>query len=395
MQDPMKLMQGAPPPPGMQVSVADWRGPGVCRWSFSHVRHLLPTAPMPPATEPVKLPEAKQDLSAIPVTENGTELGDFLAGNATDAFVVLHRGRLVWEWYGGWGATDRQHIVFSISKSLTALLTGILVGDGGLDPDRPVSHYLPETRGSAYENATLRHVLDMTVASGFSEEYLDKDGIFMAYRRAAAWNPPEEGGSSEGLRSFLSRLPASNETHGARFHYCSPHSDLLGWVIERASGESFSSICAGRLMQPCGLAHESYVTLDTYGAPRVAGGICMTARDLARIGEMVRCGGAAGGSQIVPESWVADIRTHDTRPAWRAQTDGPRHFPHGCYRSKWYQTGFEDDELCGIGIHGQYLWVNPKRETVIVHLASQDAPTDPDSRPGMIAMLQATSRACG
>ena len=395
MQDPMKLMQGAPPPQGMQVSVADWRAPGVCRWSFSHVRQLLPTAPMPPATEPAELPEAKQDLSSIPVTETGTGLADFLAGNATDAFVVLHRGRLVWEWYGGWGASDRQHIVFSISKSLTALLTGILVGDGALDPDRPVSYYLPETTGSAYETATLRHVLDMTVASGFSEEYLDEDGIFMAYRRAAAWNPPEEGSASEGLRSFLSRLPASNETHGARFHYCSPHSDLLGWVIERASGESFSSICAARLMQPCGLAHESYVTLDTFGAPRVAGGICMTARDLARIGEMVRCGGAAGGSQIVPESWVADIRTHDARPAWQAQTDGPRHFPNGCYRSKWYQTGFDDDELCGIGIHGQYLWVNPKRETVIVHLASQDAPTDPDSRPGMIAMLQATSRACG
>ena len=395
MQDPMKLMQGAPPPQGMQVSVADWRAPGVCRWSFSHVRQLLPTAPMPPATEPAELPEAKQDLSSIPVTETGTGLADFLAGNATDAFVVLHRGRLVWEWYGGWGASDRQHIVFSISKSLTALLTGILVGDGALDPDRPVSYYLPETTGSAYETATLRHVLDMTVASGFSEEYLDEDGIFMAYRRAAAWNPPEEGSASEGLRSFLSRLPASNETHGARFHYCSPHSDLLGWVIERASGESFSSICAARLMQPCGLAHESYVTLDTFGAPRVAGGICMTARDLARIGEMVRCGGAAGGSQIVPESWIADIRTHDARPAWQAQTDGPRHFPNGCYRSKWYQTGFDDDELCGIGIHGQYLWVNPKRETVIVHLASQDAPTDPDSRPGMIAMLQATSRACG
>ena len=107
---------------------------------------------------------------------------------------------------------------------------------------------------------------------------------------------------------------------------------------------------------------------------------------------MVRCGGVAGGRQVVPESWIADLRTEDTRSARQAQTDGPRHFPNG-YRSKWYQTGLEDDELCGIGIHGQYLWINPARETVIVHLASQDAPTDPDSRPGMIAMLQATARA--
>jgi len=395
MPDPMKLMQGAPPPPEMQVSVSDWRAPGMCRWSFSHVRQLLPTAPMPPSATPAIPPEARQDLSSVPVTDDGTALADFLAGNATDGFIVLHRGRLVWEWYGGWGAAEKQHIIFSISKSLTALLTGILVGDGVLDPGRPVSHYLPETVGSAYETATLRHVLDMTVASGFSEEYLDEDGIFMAYRRAAAWNPPEEGGSSEGLRQFLSRLPASDGAHGRRFHYCSPHSDLLGWIIERAAGDSFAAIAASRLMQPCGLASESYITLDTYGAPRVAGGICMTARDLARIGEMVRCGGAASGHQVVPESWIADLSTEDTRSAWQAQIDGPRHFPHGCYRSKWYQTGLEDDELCGIGIHGQYLWINPARETVIVHLASQDAPTDPDNRPGMISMLQATARACG
>lgn len=395
MDNVMKLMQGAPPSPDRQVTVADWRAPGVCRWSFSHVRQLLPTAPMPPAAAPVSVPEARQDLSNLKVDDKGTSLDDFLQTNATDALVVLHRGRLVHEWYGGWGTPDRQHIIFSISKSLTALLVGSLVGEGVLDPDQHVTHYLPETKGSAYDGATLRHVLDMTVASAFSEEYLDEDGIFMAYRRAAAWNPPEEGGSSEGLRRFLARLPASDGAHGGRFHYCSPHSDLLGWIVERVAGGSFAAVMSQRLMQPTGLAAEAYITLDTFGAPRVAGGICVTALDLARLGEMVRCGGAVRERQVVPESWITDMRTSDTRDAWLAQSDGPRHFPDGCYRSKWYQTGLADDEFCGIGIHGQWLWINPAREVVIVHLASQDAPTDPDNRPGLIAMLRATARAFG
>ena len=395
MGDVMKLMQGAPPSPDRQVTVADWRAPGVCRWSFSHVRQLLPTAPMPPSAFPTEVPEARQDLSSLNVNEEGNSLADYLQANATDALVVLHQGRLVHDWYGGWGAPDKQHIIFSISKSLTALLVGNLVGEGVLDPGRPVTHYLPETRGSAYEGATLRDVLDMTVASAFSEEYLDEDGIFMAYRRAAAWNPPEEGGSSEGLRSFLARLPASDDAHGQRFHYCSPHSDLVGWIVERATGDSFAALMSQRLMQPTGLAHEGYITLDTFGAPRVAGGICVTALDLARLGEMVRCGGAVGKRQVVPESWIADMRTFDTRRAWLAQSDPPRHFPDGCYRSKWYQTGLPDDEFCGIGIHGQWLWINPAREVVIVHLASQDAPSDPDNRPGLIAMLGATARALG
>lgn len=395
MSDVMNLMQGAPPTPDRQVTVADWRAPGVCRWSFSHVRQLLPTAPMPPVAAAAALPEARQDLSGLKVDEAGTGLGDFLRMNATDCFVVLHRGRLVHEWYGGWGAPDRQHIIFSISKSLTALLAGVLAGEGVLDPDQPVTRYIPETAGSAYETATLRHVLDMTVASAFSEEYLDEDGIFMAYRRATAWNPPEEGASSEGLRNFLARLPASDGAHGDRYHYCSPHSDLLGWIVERAAGDSFPALMSRCLMQPAGLASEAYITLDTFGAPRSAGGICLTATDLARLGEMVRCGGAVGARQVVPEAWIADMKTHDTRAAWLAQTDGPRHFPDGCYRSKWYQTGLPDDEICGIGIHGQWLWINPAREVVIVHLASQDAPTDPDNRPGLIAMLRAISRALG
>ena len=395
MSDVMTLMQGAPPAPNRQVTVADWRAPGVCRWSFSHVRHLLPTAPIPPAASSTALTEARQDLSGLKVDDAGTGLADFLQANATDAFVVLQRGQLVHEWYGGWGAPDRQHIIFSVSKSLTALLVGVLVGEGLLDPDQPVTHYLPETAGSAYDGATLRHVLDMTVASAFSEEYLDEDGIFMAYRRATAWNPPEEGTSSEGLRSFLARLPASDGGHGARFHYCSPHSDLLGWIVERVSGESFAALMSRYLTQPSGLATEAYITLDTFGAPRVAGGICLTATDLARLGEMVRCGGAVGGRQVVPDSWIADIRGHDTHAAWLAQTGGPNRFPEGCYRSKWYQTGLPDGEFCGIGIHGQWLWINPAREVVIVHLASQDAPTDPDNRVRLIAMLRAVAGAFG
>lgn len=393
MSDVMTLMKGAPPPPQGQVTVADWRAPGLCRWSFSHVRQLLPTAPMPPAATPSQMLEMRQDLSGVVVSQDGTCLADYLATSATDAFIVMHRGRMVHDWYDGWGAPGRQHIVFSISKSLTALLAGVLVGEDVLDPDCPVTHYLPETKGSAYEGATLRHVLDMTVASGFSEEYLDEDGIFMAYRRAAAWNPPEEGATSEGLRSFLTRLPSSDGAHGARFHYCSPHSDLLGWIVERAAGDSFAALMSRHLMQPTGVASEAYITLDTFGAPRVAGGICVTAADLARLGEMVRCDGAVGTRQVVPETWVADMRTCDTRAVWQAQIDGPRHFPDGCYRSKWYQTGLPDNELCGIGIHGQWLWINPKREVVIVHLASQDAPVDPEARPGMIAMFQATARA--
>ena len=85
----MKLMQGAPPSPDRQVTVADWRAPGVCRWSFSHVRQLLPTAPMPPSAFPTEVPEARQNLSSLKVNEEGNSLADYLQANATDALAPL------------------------------------------------------------------------------------------------------------------------------------------------------------------------------------------------------------------------------------------------------------------------------------------------------------------
>jgi CubicO group peptidase (beta-lactamase class C family) len=375
MDNVMKLMQGAPPSPDRQVTVADWRAPGVCRWSFSHVRQLLPTAPMPPAAAPVSVPEARQDLSNLKVDDKGTSLDDFLQTNATDALVVLHRGRLVHEWYGGWGAPDRQHIIFSISKSLTALLVGSLVGEGVLDPDQHVTHYLPETKGSAYDGATLRHVLDMTVASAFSEEYLDEDGIFMAYRRAAAWNPPEEGGSSEGLRRFLARLPASDGAHGGRFHYCSPHSDLLGWIVERVAGGSFAAVMSQRLMQPTGLAAEAYITLDTFGAPRVAGGICVTAIDLARLGEMVRCGGAVRGTASCARKVGSPICEPATRatPGWHRVTAHVISLMAATGRNGTRQVLRTMNSVASAFMASGCGSI-PAREVVIVHLASQDAP---------------------
>ena len=181
--------------------------------------------------------------------------------------MVMRDGRLVFDWFGGFGNANRPHIAFSVSKSLAGLLVGILVEAGILDPEQQLTHYLPEIAGSAYEGASLRHLLDMTVASAFVEDYLDTSGVFMAYRRASAWNPVEEGHTTEGLRAFLAELPASDGNHGRRYHYCSTHTDLLGWVIERAAGGTVADLLSSHLFRPAGTRTEAYITLETYGHP--------------------------------------------------------------------------------------------------------------------------------
>lgn len=391
-----ELMSGAPAASRNQVTLANWREPGFGRWSFSHIRQLLPTAPIAPSRAPVKLATATQQLGDLSFKGHdgaSYKLDSFLRGSQCDGLMVMHRGKVIFDWFDGFGSPDRQHIVFSVSKSITALLTGILVGQGAIDVGADISSILPEVKGSAYDGATVRNLLDMTVSSAFVEDYLDTSGVFMAYRRASAWNPPEEGTPTDGLRAFLARLPASDGRHGYRHHYCSTHTDMLGWVLERAAAAPINRLFSELLFAPSGLASEAYVTLETFGAPRVAGGICLTAPDLLRLAEMTRCGGAVAQKQIVPESWIADFRHFDDQSAWLRQEGGSRLFDNGNYRSKWYQTGFDDDEFCAIGIHGQWIWINPERDVSIVHLGARDLPIDTDIDRNLLSAFQAVARA--
>ena len=98
-------------------------------------------------------------------------------------------GKLVGDWFAPHMDFGARHIIFSISKSLTAILAGILEGEGVFDPEAPVTQYIPEAAGSAYGDATVRHVLDMTVSLDFEEAYLDPESAFARYRRATLWNP--------------------------------------------------------------------------------------------------------------------------------------------------------------------------------------------------------------
>jgi CubicO group peptidase (beta-lactamase class C family) len=266
-----------------------------------------------------------------------------------------------------------------------------LVGTGVIDLQRQITDYLPELNNSAYAGATMRHLLDMQIASGFREDYLDTDGVFMAYRRASAWNPIEECDRNDGLRDFLTKMPASDKAHGTRHHYCSPHSDVLGWVIERSGGASFAELFSRHILAPCGAVHEAYISLDTFGAPRVSGGLCITIHDLLRIGQMVCDGGCFASQQIVPQSWIDDIYHQHDNHIWLQQQDGqgPRLFVNGNYRSQWYRPDQNRHIACAIGIHGQWLWIDRAARLVIVKMASNGSVVDTDTDRTLLAAFNA------
>jgi CubicO group peptidase (beta-lactamase class C family) len=394
------LMRGFPPPAADQVTLANWREPPFNRWAFHHVREVVPTARIAhdPANAAIWPGTAgHSDVLGLAFGDPGGvewTIGDLLPDSFSDGLIVLHKRTPVLEWAAPTCEPDAPHIIFSVSKSLTATLAGVLVADGLIDPDKAVTHYIPEAAGSAYGDCTVRHVLDMSVGIDFEDSYLDKGGAFDRYRQATGWNPIPAGVAETDLRSFLVTLPRDSHTHGEMFHYVSPNSDLLGWIIERASGVRFADLFSERIWKPLRAAGDGYVTVDRLGAPRTAGGICVSLRDLARFGEMIRQGGAANARQVVPQDWIDDINQAGSREAWSRGAMADL-FPNGRYRSNWYQTGNGRGAICAIGIHGQWIYIDPVSEMTIVRSASQPLPLDDPRDLRWIAAFDAIARAFG
>ncbi len=211
----------------------------------------------------------------------------------------------------------------------------------------------------------------MRVSVDIPETYLEPLSAYGRYRRAMLWNPPLPGEVPETMLDLLISLGRTDEPHGDAFRYRSPNSDLLGIIVERASGRRYADALGDLIWRGVGARSDGFVTVDRVGIARAAGGVSMTARDLARVGEMMRHGGAS----VVSSRWVEDTRQNGDRDAW-LRGDFPHLLPNGRYRNKWYSTGEPSGAFCAIGIHGQWLYVDPTAEVVIVRFASQPVPVD-------------------
>ena len=387
-------------PPRAAITLDNWRVHPNSRYSFQHVGEFVPSAI-------VAWPAGREEPSPGPAALAGLTLADRDGGTVgalvhmrrsyTDHVVVLRDGALVAEWWAETADPALPHLVFSISKSVTGLLAGIAAGEGLLDPAARIVDYVPSMAGSAYGGARVSDLLDMTVALDFDEEYLDAGGAFDRYRRAMLWNPEPPGAAPETLEAFLSTLgstPGGNgESHGARFYYASPNSDLLGLVVERAVGRRYPLYLAEKLWRPMGARGAALVTVDRAGTARAAGGVSMTTRDLARLGQLVLDGGRArDGTQVVPEGWIADMRANGDRQAWTASNFADM-FANGRYRSCWYDVGDGRGTLAAVGIHGQWLWADPASRVVIAKTASRPDPSDDDATALEIHILGQISRA--
>jgi CubicO group peptidase (beta-lactamase class C family) len=377
--DPVALgwMAGSPPPAGKVIRFSDashYKFPQT-RWSFSHMRELVPTVPVSRGAGPIAaLPRAERpDLDAVsfmPIGGNkAMTWAEAFDVNYTDGVIVLHRGRVVYERYAGALVPERPHIAFSVTKSFVATLAGMLIADGTLDEHATVTRYVPELQQSAFGDATVRQLLDMTTSVDYNEDYADEDSPVWNLGRAAGFLPipPAYTGPTTlyGYLASLTRLPAP---HGERFVYKTPNTDALGWVLRKVTGRPLAALLSDRIFARLGAEQDAYFLVDAVGVEFGGGGLHLSLRDLARFGEMMRLGGRFNGAQIVPKAFVDDVLRGGDRALFAKA--GYKMLPGWSYRSMWWVSHNDHRAFSARGIHGQAIYVDPAAEMVIARFAS-------------------------
>jgi hypothetical protein len=398
--DPVKLgwMAGFPPPPDRVIRFADGSSYAFpqLRWSFSNYRRLVPTSNVSRGLgAPVPLPRAERDdLDAVSfqVLGSGQTMtwGQAFYANYTDGVVVLHRGRIVYERYFGALKPEGQHIAMSVTKSFFGTIGAMLVADGTLDANAPASKYVPELKDSAFGDATVRQLLDMTTGLQYSENYADPNAEIWNHVRAGNVLPRPPGYA--GPKSFYEFLVTVKKqgNHGEAFAYKTVNTDALGWVIARATGMSVGDNLQQRIWNKLGAEQDAYFAIDGVGTEFAGGGLNTGLRDLARVGEMMRLDGRFNGQQIVPKAVVDDIRRGADKAHFAKA--GYALLPGWSYRNMWWVTHNEHGAYSARGVHGQVIYVDPTAEMVIARYASHplaaNANLDPTSLPAYHALAK-------
>ena len=377
----MGIMQGSPPKRLIDMSKWD-KGPGN-RWAFQHISEIIPTANISRGS--VTASSLERALAALSVlvfeAPEGKKMTvrEMLEVTYTDGFIVLHQGKVVFEKYFNGMTPGTRHLLMSVSKSVTGTLAGVLVKDGRLNPEAKVIDYLPEMKNSpGFADATVREVLDMTTSIVFSEDYADPKAEVVSHEVATAWRGPTAKLAQRGLYAFSQTIQKDKRAHGKKFHYASINTDVLGWLIERASNQRFVEFMRDAVWSKLGAEHDAQISVDYKGSAVANGGFVITLRDLARFSQMVLDDGYYNGQQIVPSGWIDDIRFNGANSAWKP-TSYAKIWPDGFYRNQWYVTKDDQGSFFAVGVNGQHIWINPKTRVIIVKFSSLPVSADKDN----------------
>jgi CubicO group peptidase (beta-lactamase class C family) len=373
------------------ITLENWDDGGeLSRFAYQHVSEIFPVAVIKRGGGPIApLPvEPNPAIGRYVVESEGgrsVTLDQAMSEWPFDGFLIVHRGRIVYEQYPRMRPTD-QHLMFSVTKAFVGMAVAILEDRGQVRLDRPTAEYIPDLKGTAWETTPVRDVLEM--ASGIetgeaapdpysdplNKHYQLEASLGMLPKTAAM---PEEVQKEETYR-YLRTLRRVRPP-GVEWEYSSASTAVLGWLVERVSGRILAEFLSDEVWSRMGAEADAQIMVNRNGIAVAHAGLVATLRDLARFGmlltpsaQSVAGGGTAG--RVFSEAVVRRI-TGGGRPEILATGKHPKWLHHVAYQ--WDGVTDKGDFFKG-GFGDQLLYVAPRKDVVIAYFGTNSAL---DSKP--------------
>lgn len=357
--------------PNHPTAIADilgWRGEKQAT-GFRDIEHIFKTNTIKRGTKVHPLPVAARQIAPSFTYDGKTWTIDaYMQAYRVSGLLVLKDGRIVLEKYAlGRKPADRW-TSFSVAKSVTSTLVGAAIQDGKIRSiNDPITQYVPELKGSAYEGVTVRQMLMMSSGVKWNEDYVDPNSDV-----AKAGGSVTEPGINP-MVGYLRKLPRAHEP-GTKWNYNTGETDLVGVLISKATGEGLAQYASEKIWKPYGMEQDAVWMTDPGGQERGGTGISMTLRDYGRLGLFIAGGGVANGKPVVPSWWVAE--------ATRREIDNGL----GGYGYFWWIRPNGSYEA--VGIFGQSITTFPKEHLIVVQNAAWPAAGGKELGAARNAMLE-------
>lgn len=319
---------------------------------------LMPWHVIGPSDKPIALPVASEKMPAE-IMYKGTSLAfnEFLKQTDTNAFLVIRNGVMTYEWYKDGVTQSTQLPSYSVAKTMTSIMIGQLINQGKIKESDKFVDYFPNLKaGSSFDLVTIQQLLDMQAGVGVSDNYPSGPtgwGVAIAQMYATT-----------DLDWFLKNNRKMSFDPGSKSEYMSVDTQMLGMIIKKVTGKRVSDYFSKNVWQAVGAKYPATWNVDRIGGTEKT--FCCfnaSAIDYGRVGMLFLNGGYAGPTKVIDNNWLKRLTT--------PVTTLDRNWGYGA--QVWHP--YPNTSLA-LGLHGQFIFINPATRTVIVKLS--DNPTDSD-----------------
>ncbi len=358
--------------------------PDLAASTFRHIDRLFPTRIVRHGTYVYPLPQARRQLANFKFTSHGHtwDLYDYLAVNRVAGLLVLKDGQIAFETYQLGNSRTTRWMSMSVAKSITSTLFGAAVKQGLIRSiNDAATQYAPELAGSAYDGVSIRDILMMSSGVKWNETYTDPRSD---RRRLLEAQIAQQPGA---LLAVMRSLPRAAPP-GTVNNYSTGETQVAGIVLHAAIHRSLADYLSERIWARFGMEDDATWWLDSPDGMEIAGsGFSARLRDYARFGLFFLHGGVAQGEQVLPEGWVQEASTPKI-------LKGGTKLDYGYFWWPAWSTDATPDPagaFSGIGIFGQYLYINPRQQVVIAEWSARSKPEGMDIIDDMDFFAAATA----